>query len=73
MWKTTSWLLRLLGLRHHVNIHIGDSAFSFMEQVGYGTVQTTTITRDGLAVHSRNTVLLGEIVAAQHFGRCVPD
>lgn len=56
-----------------VNIHIGDSAFSFMEQVGSGTVQTTTITRDGLAVHSRNTVLLGEIVAAQHFGRCVPD
>lgn len=56
-----------------VEIYIGDDAFSFMEKVGSGTVQTTTITRDGLAVHSRNTVILGEIVAAQHFGRCAPE
>lgn len=56
-----------------VEIYVGDEAFSFMEKVGSGTVQTTTITRDGLAVHSRNTVILGEIVAAQHFGRCAPE
>jgi hypothetical protein len=56
-----------------VDVHIGDDAFSFMERVDSGAVQTTTITRDGLAVHSRNTVMLGEIVAAQHFGRCTPQ
>ena len=54
-----------------VGLHIGDDAFSFTENVASGTTQTTTITRDGLAVHSRNTVLFGEIVAAQHFGRCL--
>jgi len=53
-----------------VEIHIGDNAFSFTEKVASGAIQTTTITADGLAVHSRNTVMLGEIVAAQHFGRC---
>ena len=55
-----------------VEIHVGESAFSFVERVDSGAIQTTTITADGLAVHSRNTVILGEIVAAQHFGRCVP-
>lgn len=53
-----------------VDLHIGDSNFSFMELVGSGSVQTTTITSNGLAVHSRNTVILDEIVAAQHFGNC---
>ncbi len=56
-----------------VEIYVGDEAFSFMEKVASGTIQTTTVTHDGLAVHSRNTVILGEIVAAQHFGRCTPD
>ncbi len=58
-----------LGLSE-LDIHVGDEAFSFMERISSGTVQTTTITRDGQAVHSRNTILLGEFVAAQHFGRC---
>lgn len=53
-----------------VDLHIGEEAFSFVEKVPNGSAQTTTITRDGLAVHSRNTVILGEFVAAQHFGRC---
>lgn len=55
-----------------VEIYVGDSAFSFAEKVGSGAIQTTTVTMDGLAVHSRNTVISGEIVAAQHFGRCLP-
>jgi|GEM_PF-940045 len=53
-----------------VGLHIGDDAFSFTENVASGTTQTTTITRDGEAVHSRNTVIVGEIVASQFFGRC---
>jgi hypothetical protein len=54
-----------------VEIYVGDNAISFTEKVASGAIQTTTITRDGWAVHSRNTVMLGELVAAQHFGRCV--
>ncbi len=53
-----------------VGLHIGDEAFSFTENVASGTIQTTTITRDGLGVHSRNTVIAGEFVAAQYFGNC---
>ena len=53
-----------------VELHVGDEAFSFIEKVGSGVAQSTTITRNGDAVHSRNTVMLGQFIAAQHFGRC---
>jgi len=56
-----------------VDVHVGDSAFSFLEKPASGIVQSTTVTGRGLAVHSRNSVIFGEIVAAQHFGRCVPS
>lgn len=53
-----------------VEIFIGDEAFSFIQRITSGSLQTTTILRSGFAVHSRNTVISGELVAAQHFGRC---
>lgn len=53
-----------------VGIHVGDDAVSFTERLFSGAIQTTTITNGGLAVHSRNTIIAGEFVAAQHFGRC---
>lgn len=56
-----------------VDVHVGDSAFTFMEKPASGIVQTTTVTGGGLAVHSRNTVIFGEIVAAQHFGTCAAN
>ena len=53
-----------------VEVFVGDEGFTFIQRVTSGTVQTTTIAASGEAVHSRNTLLLGEIVAGQHFGRC---
>lgn len=53
-----------------VQPHVGDRAFSFVELVDSGAVQSTTITPDGNAIHSRNTVIAGEFVPAQRFGRC---
>lgn len=53
-----------------VDIYVGEDALSFVERIGSGAVQTTTITRDSAAVHSRNTLIFGKFVAAQHFGRC---
>lgn len=53
-----------------VEFHFGKDALSFSEKVASGAIQTTTITNEGLSVHSRNTVILDEIVAAQHFGKC---
>lgn len=56
-----------------VRLFIGDDAFSFTERLLSGAIQATTITRDGYAVHSRHTILLGEVLPAQHFGYCTPD
>ena len=56
-----------------VGLHIGGSAFSFTEKLASGAIQTTTITRDGIAVHSRHTILIEKILAAQHLGRCAPE
>lgn len=53
-----------------LDYHIGDTAFSLMEKVRSGTVQTTTITRDGDAVHSRNTVISGKVMPSQYVGKC---
>ena len=55
-----------------VDLHIGDEAITFAEKVPSGVIQTTTIKGDGIAVHSRNTVILGEFVTGQHHGRCFP-
>ena len=56
-----------------VEIFVGEDAFSFTQKLISGAIQTTTILSSGAAVHSRNTVLLGELVAAQHFGFCTVE
>lgn len=56
-----------------VEIFIGDAGFTFISRLATGAVQTTTINRDGHAVHSRNTILAGELIASQYFGRCAPE
>lgn len=56
-----------------VQIYVGEDAFSFVETTPSGAVQSTTISNDGLAVHSRNTLILNEFIAAQHFGNCTTD
>ncbi|MEM7491465.1 MAG: hypothetical protein AAF390_20300 [Pseudomonadota bacterium] len=54
-----------------VELHVGENVLSFVERVPSGAVHSTTISSDGSAVHSRNTVILGRFVAAQHFGQCI--
>ena len=49
---------------------LGDSGMTFFEVLTTGAVQTTTINDLGEAVHSRHTILLGELVASQYYGTC---
>jgi hypothetical protein len=43
---------------------------TFIEQTDTGNIFTTTVTGKGDAVHSRNTVILGDLVPSQYYGSC---
>ena len=43
---------------------------TFVEITAMKNVMTTTITNNGNSVHSRNTVLFGDLVATQYYGTC---
>ena len=46
-------------------------SISFIEVTDTKNVMTTAITQAGASVHSRNTVILDELVASQYYGECV--
>ena len=48
----------------------GDSALSFVEPLTTGSIQSTTISNNGQAVHSRHTTILGEFAVSQWHGKC---
>jgi len=52
-----------------VKAHVGDSAVTFVEMLETGAVQTTTVT-PRRAVHSRNTVVSGDLAPTQYYGFC---
>lgn len=47
------------------------NGLSFIEITGSGNVMTTTMDKKNSSVHSRNTILLGELVPTQYYGKCV--
>ncbi len=50
----------------------GPYAITFLEPLGTGVVQSTTITQNGMAVHSRHTALDDtELLPSQYYGSCV--
>lgn len=48
----------------------GREIISFVEMVGTGAVQSTSIAPDGTAVHSRHTYSSGQFIRAQWIGLC---
>jgi hypothetical protein len=57
--------------KHNVDLHTGSLGVTFMEKLGSGVVQTTTIANGGISVHSRNTVTReGRFLASQYYGVC---
>ncbi|UZJ43815.1 hypothetical protein OOT55_14280 [Marinimicrobium sp. C6131] len=55
-----------------IHIFRGD-ARSFIEVTGTGNVMVTTITPELRAVHSRNSVMFGELIPSQYYGKCVVE
>ena len=53
-----------------VRVHTGDKGVTFLEELITGVVQSTTVQLDGRAVHSRHTIILGELVPSQYYGTC---
>lgn len=53
-----------------VGIHSGDNGWTFIEYLASGSIQTTTITDSGSAVHSRNTIIDNDLVPSQYYGSC---
>ena len=54
-----------------VDLHTGSLGVTFMEKLGGGAVQSTTIANGGASVHSRHTVKLeGKFTASQSYGQC---
>jgi hypothetical protein len=57
------------GLSPVVRIN-GQGGQTFLEILGTGAVQSTTISEYGTAVHSRNSIILGDVFASQYYGKC---
>jgi len=58
------------GSNEVAHIYRGDGR-SFVEISATGNVMVTTISPDLKAVHSRNSVMLGQIIPSQYYGECV--
>ena len=43
---------------------------SFLEILSTGAVQSTTVAMNGVAVHSRHSLILGDLVPSQYYGIC---
>jgi hypothetical protein len=54
-----------------VEVHVGQQAVTFMEELNGGVVQTTTVANDGKSVHSRHTIIGREMKPSQYYGECV--
>jgi len=54
-----------------VQIVTGDYALTFIEITDVGNVMTTTIDSESISVHSRNGVILGELLPSQYYGTCI--
>jgi hypothetical protein len=65
-----SFLVGNNGSSEVAHIFRGDGR-SFVEITEAGNVMTTTITGEGKAVHSRNSVMLGQLIPSQYYGECV--
>lgn len=48
----------------------GTSGETFLEILETGAVQSTTISNSGVAVHSRHSIILDNLVPSQYYGEC---
>ena len=48
----------------------GVDGVTFLETLSTGAVQTTTVAKSGVSVHSRHTLIAGQFSASQYYGSC---
>ena len=48
----------------------GYDGLTFLEFLPAGAVQSTTVAKNGAAVHSRHTLLFGDLMPTQYYGTC---
>ena len=48
----------------------GDRSTTFLEPLGTGAVQSTTILKTGVAAHSRHTIIGNNLAASEYYGHC---
>jgi hypothetical protein len=65
-----SFMIGNLG-RSKLELHLGEEAWTFSSKLVTGAMQTITIVKDSLvSVHSRHSVIFGEITPSQYYGKC---
>lgn len=67
--KDTTYMLGNNGSVEVAYFRASDSV-NIIEQTATGNIMVTTITDKNDAVHSRNSVLFGDLIASQYYGSC---
>lgn len=47
-----------------------NEGITFLEPLPLGAIQTTTIVNNNKSVHSRHTLLWGDLMPSQYYGKC---
>jgi hypothetical protein len=53
-----------------VEVFTGSEGFTFLEGLSTGAIQSTTVARNGTAVHSRSTIIADQLIPSQYYGKC---
>ena len=68
--KDTSYMLGNNGSTK-VTLIPTKNGLSFIEITGAGNVMTTAMDRKYSSVHSRNSIIAGELLPSQYYGKCI--
>ena len=53
---------------HPFKVIPGDNGITFLEMLITGAVQTTTMNKEEKAMHSRHTLIAGQLVPSEYYG-----
>lgn len=66
---TESYVTSNLG-RNEVLPMTGEDGLTFIDQSDKGSIYTTSMILNGSSVHSRHSIIDGELIASQYYGTC---
>ena len=68
--KGTAYVMGNQGGEEVTVVANATGGLTFIEVTGAGSVQVTAMGKSGKSVHSRNTIIDGEIMPSQYYGKC---